>query len=112
MNAIDPDVDDDGIGFDPIAFHHLWAANCDEQHVRASADVGEILCPGVRDGHGAVLFQQHDRQGLTYNVGSPQDYGMLSRQIVAQLFLGQDHATLRGARHQRIALTTHQQSGV
>ena len=81
---------------DVLGAYHLPLARGDDEDVGPAGDLGQILCPGVADGHGGVLAQEELRQGLADEVRATDDYSLGARKLYAVSLEEPDHP-VRGA---------------
>ena len=97
-HPIDPHIDDGGVGFDPVAAHHLRLADRRKNEGAAPAYRREVARLGMGNSHRRVLHQEQLRQRLADDV-RPPDHNRLAPGQRSMHVLGEHDAGKRRARH-------------
>ena len=102
FDAIDAYVDDNGARLEPVSFYHVRAANCGDNDIRGSDDIGQVLRSAVGHGDSCVCLQQQREHRLADDIGAPDDDRALSGQVRAELIFNHQHTAGRRARDKSI----------
>lgn len=69
-------VDDDGSGFNPIAFDELGGSSGDDEEIGASDVLGQIACARMAHGDGCIVALEHEANRLADDVAATDDDGI------------------------------------